>query len=288
MIVDMHYHLEPRLESVTGLLAQMQQQHVDRVALIAPGVGLVDFHGRRALARLLPWALRGPFARIGMGFYDRTLTDDQHFSVLGTRYEIYDSPDNASIGQVLAAQPDKFYGWVFVNPRQVEPLAELARWLPQPGWIGVKALPFWHRYSLAALDDVAAWCADRGWPLLIHLGNRMANGDWRYLPERHPRLKLIYAHTGVPFYREVWEYVLHRENIWVDLSNPVYVDTGARLGALKRLGAERCLYGTDGPYAGATQARMLEKIYRLPLSDREKELILGGNFVGLCDLLTAD
>ena len=35
MIIDAHYHLDPRLESMDRLLAQMREHRIDRVALIA-------------------------------------------------------------------------------------------------------------------------------------------------------------------------------------------------------------------------------------------------------------
>ena len=54
-----------------------------------------------------------------------------------------------------------------------------------------------------------------------------------------------------------------------------------RLQAVKALGAERCLYGTDGPYAHASQSKTLQAIVRLPLTDGEKERILGRNFTDL-------
>lgn len=70
MIIDAHYHLEERLETVQELLTQMDQHGLHRVALIAPGVGLVDFKGIRGAARLLPRLLMSPWPRMGMLFYD--------------------------------------------------------------------------------------------------------------------------------------------------------------------------------------------------------------------------
>jgi predicted TIM-barrel fold metal-dependent hydrolase len=54
-----------------------------------------------------------------------------------------------------------------------------------------------------------------------------------------------------------------------------------RLEAIKALGAERCPYGTDGPYAHASQSRTLQAIDRMPLTEGEKERILGGSFTDL-------
>jgi predicted TIM-barrel fold metal-dependent hydrolase len=94
-------------------------------------------------------------------------------------------------------------------------------------------------------------------------------------------LKIIYAHAGIPFYRDVWEYARDKDNVFVDLSNPAYVDEPLRLGAIKAMGTASCLHGTDGPYGHADQGTMLQAILRLPLADREKERILGANFSAL-------
>ena len=78
----------------------------------------------------------------------------------------------------------------------------------------------------------------------------------------------------MPLYREVWKYAKQQENVFVDLSNPVYVDEGVLPAVVEELGAEKCIYGTDGPYAYTCQAQMLQRIQSLRLSDSEKEQIL--------------
>ncbi|MBG7609849.1 MAG: amidohydrolase family protein [Anaerolineae bacterium] len=92
---------------------------------------------------------------------------------------------------------------------------------------------------------------------------------------------IIYTHSAVPRYREVWKYAKTKENIFVDLSSSLYTNEKILLGVLETLSAEKCLYGTDGPYAGATQKRMLDRIVRLPCSDHEREKILANNFLEL-------
>ena len=282
MIIDMHYHLEPRLESVDSLLEQMDRHDVDRVALMA---AMNDpFHLSRvavAFAAIGTSALRSPLRRLGLLMYRTTVSSSGQLSLLGKTYTIYDVPSNEDVASVMQRHSDRFYGWIFVNPRAADPLAEVERWAGQAGWLGVKTHPFWHRYPVAMLDDAAAYCEEKDWPLLIHLGADEQQGDYRYLPERHPSLKIVYAHAGVPFYQEVWDYARGKDNVYVDLSNPLYVGEQARLGAIKALGVEKCLHGTDGPYGRATQGRMLREILRLPLSDAEKERILGGNFAGI-------
>ena len=230
---------------------------------------------------LLPRLLIGRLRFLGRLLYNSTVTSDGHLSTLGIKYDLYHAPDNAYINRVLQEYPDKFYGWIFVNPKTMDPVEEVENWAGRQGWIGVKTHPFWHSYPIAMLDDVAALCVDKDFPILMHLGADQENGNYRYLPERHPRLQIIYAHAATPFFREVWNYAREKENIFVDLSSPIYMNARITAKVVEELGVERCLYGTDGPYANATQGRMLELIFRLPVSEGEKERILGRNFLGL-------
>jgi len=280
MIIDAHYHLEERIQTVGELLAQMDQHDVARAALIPAPVGPI--HMGKFIARFAAVGRKALMSRLrglGLFLYRSTVTSDGRLSVGGKTYSIHPMPDNESVARVMQAHPDRFYGWIFVNPSAADPLAEVEKWAGQPGWIGVKSHPFWHCYPVALLDDVAAYCSDRGWPLLVHLGGDQERGDYGYLPERHPKLKLVYAHAGVPFYRDVWDVAKDRDNVFVDFSSPIYVDEPVRLGAIETLGAARSLYGTDGPYGHADQGHMIQDILRLPLSDADKERILGGNFI---------
>ncbi len=279
MMIDSHYHVMPALQSVEDLLAQMQSLGVERVALIAPGVGAFSVDRLRAflvpgMARLFMLKMKKP----ALKYYREIKTPDNRFNCLGNTAEIFNTPDNDGVGRLLQAYPQRFYGWVFANPRIADPLAEAERLSASPGWIGVKALPYWHGYGLDQLDDAAAWCESKGWPMLVHLGPDRADGDYTYLPERHPRLKLIYAHAGIPCYPEIWDYVRRKPNLFIDLSNPYYVDVFVRRAALKALGPAKCLYGTDGPYGSSVLATTLPLFERLRLPPGDQQRLLGENF----------
>ena len=165
--------------------------------------------------------LTGRMRGAGLGFYRSLVTADGQFNVLGSKYAIYELPDNEKVARILRAHPDRFYGWISVNPRASDACAEAERWAGQPGWIGVKSHPFMHRYPVALLDDVAGTCSERGVPLLVHLGAEGERADFRYLPDRHRELKIVYAHAGVPAYGALWGYARDQPNVYVDLSNPL-------------------------------------------------------------------
>lgn len=279
MIIDAHYHLEEQLESVDVLLEQMQRNSIDRIALV-PRIN-EPFHLQglaKKAGELLPRMLMGRLRFPGLLLYNSTVTSNGRVSALGTKYLLYHKPDNEYVDNAIQAYPDNFYGWVFVNPKASDPMKEVERRLGRSGWIGVKTHPFWHSYPVVLLDDVTAYCAERGLPILAHSGSSREQGDYGLLPERHPRLKIIYAHAGTPLYRGIWSYAKNEESVFVDLSNPVYVDERILPQVIRSLGAEKCLYGTDGPYVNASQEMMLQRILQLNLSDYERDQILGGNF----------
>ena len=68
------------------------------------------------------------------------------------------------------------------------------------------------------------------------------------------------------------------KNVYADLagSNPVagYIEM-----AVRELGAERVLYGSDVP--GRSFGSQLAKVIGAEISDDAKKLILGGNLIGL-------
>lgn len=280
MIVDAHYHLDEQLQSVEHLLAEMKASGVERTCLIGEiAVSLKLTATAEALAKLMARMLAGKLHSVGLYFYRGTVTSKDTCVVLGRQYELHPLPDNTAVGRALKTYPDKFYGWVFVNPRAADPIAELERRVGHPGWIGVKAHPFWHRYPISALDETARWCQERNWPLLIHLGGDGQTGDFSYLPSRHHRLKILYAHAGVPFYRDVWEFAAGRENVLVDLSNAMYVIPSLLVQAVRAMGARRCIWGTDGPYGRIDRNGQIARIRSLGISEADQRRILGENLL---------
>jgi hypothetical protein len=284
MVIDAHYHLDERLETVDRLLDQMGRHGIDRTALIAAMVDpLPEGVLPMALAGVVRTALAGRLRPVGRPLYRSMVRRDGRFHMLLWSRRIYPQPDNRSVDRVMRLHPDRFCGWVFVNPGAGDPVAEAERWAGGPGWIGVKAHPFWHRYPVAMLAGVADFCSRRGWPLLVSLGPDRDTGDYRWLPERFPNLTLVYAHAGVPYFGELWEYARMKANVFVDLSGP-HLDERLRRRAVRMLGAGRCLYGTDGPYLCPDRhgrydhGRILGEVWRLPVPVAEREKIAGGNF----------
>ena len=285
MIIDAHYHLQEPMEPIDKLLDHMTRYDVSRVALMpALNTPFVIDWLTVISTRPTQKALNNKWQkRVALFVYGSTVTEGGKFRIGKRRYLIYDELDNGSVAQAMQSYPDKFFGWIMVNPNVNDPIVEINKWVGQTGWIGIKTHPFMHRYPIRMLDKVADYCVEKGWPILMHLGTTRERGDFRYLPDRHPQLKIIYAHAGLPYFRTLWEYAKDRNNVFVDLSCSL-LDESILLKAVKALGANRCLYGSDSPYGYPEKSgshdygRVLNNINLLPISDTEKKQILGDNF----------
>jgi hypothetical protein len=117
VIVDAHYHLEEQMETVEALLEQMQKHGVKRVALI-PKLN-EPFHIKpipKKASSLLPPLLMSRLRFLGLLLCNSTVTSDGKLSTLGTKYLLDHKPDNTYIQRVIQEHPDRFFGWIFVNP----------------------------------------------------------------------------------------------------------------------------------------------------------------------------
>jgi predicted TIM-barrel fold metal-dependent hydrolase len=114
----------------------------------------------------------------------------------------------------------------------------------------------------------------------------------RRLAEAFPENDLIFAHMGAygtTNARIVDAFIRLAEDhrrVWLDLSG---VALEAKIGeGVRRLGAGKLIWGTDGPYAHPDLVSFargeLEKIRRLPIGEAEKVEILGGNIARLLKL----
>ena len=271
-----------------GVIDKMDRAGVDRIVFIPALNDPIAEVSEKLLASMRTLLKRGSTRGVGELVHRATM-HDSGFRLGRKRYAIYPSPDNATVAAVLRAHPDRFLGWIFLNPaRDAKVLDTLERWRNEPGFIGVKLHPHWHDYKTEILGPLLRRCEDLGLPVLIHLGFR-ARGDFRSMASTYPKLKIIAAHAGFPFYGDLWRYKNAHPNLHVDLSSP-YIDEALARQAVRAMGPERCLYGTDAPY-GATEGdgtfdyRTIRGwVDRMPCSGRERDGILGANFAQLIEL----
>lgn len=284
MIVDCHFHVDETMLTLEKMIEGMDQNGISKTALIPPmNETMFEIHStyQYNLQRLFRFLILN-VPGIGLKIYDG-LVDDGFFKLYGNRYRIFDSPNNELVAAAIDKYPDRFLGWAAVNPTIPESVKEVESFLNKPGFIGVKAHPFMHQYSIKTLDSIAAMCQSKNIPILIHLSSE--TDSYKYLPQHYPELKIIYAHAGLPFWKKLWIYVKDQPNVFIDTSSDYLTPTIVRM-AVETMGYQKVLYGCDGPYGMekyneydyTAKKRWIDL---LPISDREKECIFGKNFLEL-------
>lgn len=268
---------------VGDALAKMDAAGVDRVALI-PAMNDPLPHTPERLLSVMRRLMRSTATRpLAEAVHRATLTPEGDLRLGGKTFGLYDRPDNEAVAQACAAHPTRFLGWIFLNPRNnPHVLDELERWRSSPGMIGVKLHPHWHDYRTDVLGPLLRRIEELGLPVLIHLGFRR-RGNFRAICDAHPKLTVISAHAGFPFFGDLWAYRGAYPNLHVDLSSP-YLDEPLARAAVSTMGPERCLFGTDAPY-GFHQAdgsydygRIRGWVERMPVSSDARERMLGARF----------
>lgn len=287
VIIDCHAHFDPRMLALDGVIEKMDRAGVDRIVFI-PALNDPLPHTPERLLAVMRALMQKRATRPLTELVHRATMRDSAIALDGERYAIYPKPDNTSLAEVLRAHPDRFLGWIFLNPaHDPDVLDTLERWRHEPGFIGVKLHPHWHDYRTEILGPLLKRCEELGLPVLIHLGFR-ERGDFRSIASTYPRLKIISAHAGFPFYGDLWRYKNAYPNLHVDLSSP-YIDETLARKAVSIMGPERCLYGTDAPYGesesdGTFDYRTIRGwVERMPFSGRKRDAILGANFMRLID-----
>lgn len=289
MIIDCHYHLEERILTVDRLISEMQKAGIDKVALMGSIIGPFA-EPSKFLINVLQLLLEHSFSR-GLGKALITnFTDRGDVKIMGQPYPIETDPDNQKVFHTVNKYPDKFLGWIFVNPRgkknQVE---EFETYKNEKGFIGVKAHPFWHRFAPVELAPVAERLAKTGKPLLIHSGFG-EGGDFEALLKKVPDLKLILAHAGFPEYADTWKKIKSLKNVYMDISQTSYASAKATREVVDMFGADRIFFGTDGPsgfhgpdnqYDYGFLKRRIEDMFA-DVKIREK--LLGESFANVVDL----
>jgi predicted TIM-barrel fold metal-dependent hydrolase len=246
MIIDCHYHLEERVFTVDRLISEMRKSGVDRIALMGSIIGPFKEPSRFLIGILQILLEHSLSRRMGKAFITN-FTDRGEVKILGKPYPIETDPDNEKVFHTVQKYPDKFFGWIFVNPRgkknQVE---EFEKYKDAKGFIGVKAHPFWHHFTPVELAPVAERLVKTGKPLLIHAGFG-EEGNFEALLNKVPDLKLILAHVGFPEYADTWKKIKTLRNVYMDLSQTSYTSERATRLAVDMFGADRLFFGTDGP-----------------------------------------
>lgn len=188
---------------------------------------------------------------------------------------------NDEVLQALQAAGKRALGFVYLNPKYVdESLQELNRCVADGPMVGVK---LWvaMRADAANLDPILRRATELNAVVFQHTWIKVSGNlsgestpmELAVLADRHPQARLICGHAGGD-----WEIgiraIRSSEHVAIDLGGGEPM-AGFTEMAVRELGPERIIYGSDVP--GRGYGTQLAKVYGAQLSTEQRQLILAGN-----------
>lgn len=176
--------------------------------------------------------------------------------------------------------------WVIVDPGKPETYQQAAEMLPDPKCMGIKIHPEEHLYPIRDHGrEIFEFAEHHEAVVLSHSGDpNSLPADLVVFANEFPGVRLILAHLGCgpkgdPTYQVRAIQQSKHGNVYADTSSAKSILPRLIEWAVKEVGPERLLYGTDSPlYFAACQRARLNSA---DISDADKELILRDNAIRL-------
>jgi len=186
--------------------------------------------------------------------------------------------------QRVVQETDGLLQWVVVNPLQPETLDQARRMLGLPKCVGIKIHPEEHCYPIVEHGRaIFEFAAQLDAVVLSHTGEpNSLPKDFTPFADDFPEVKLILAHLGHSGAKGTSHDLQVRAiqaskhgNVLTDTSSSWSILPGLIEWAVREVGAERILYGSDTPVYFTPSQRA--RIDRADLNDMEKRMILCNN-----------
>jgi predicted TIM-barrel fold metal-dependent hydrolase len=237
---------------------------------------IIDCHCHAGRGDLLtaPWNTIAPLKkylrRARRAGIERTIV----FPAFNTDYDAA----NREVAEIVARDRDRLVGFAMLHPgkdagRVRKMVGEM---VTMHGFRGVKVHGMQHMPTREVCDTVEEF----GVPLLLDVAGKAHVIDM--LAPQYPRVNFIIAHLGSfaddwRAHERVVEQLVRYPNVYADTSGVRQFDYLLR--AVRRAGARKILFGSDGPWLHP--GLELHKIRLLGLPQSEEDLILGGNALRL-------
>lgn len=185
---------------------------------------------------------------------------------------------NREVARMVAGRPDRFYGFAFVHAEhdrgRISSMVHEA--VTRFGFVGIKL----HRHDGRITREICETARVFQVPVLYDVMGEISVCE--LLAQEYPDVNFIIPHLGS--FADDWraqlaliDHLVRHPNIYADTAGVRRFDLLEQ--AVKRAGARKVLFGSDGPWLHPILE--LVKIHALELPKPEERLILSGNFLKL-------
>lgn len=221
-----------------------------------------------------PWDTAAPLESYLRWAAEAGISRTVIFAVFHSDYAVA----NRQVARIVASRPDRFWGFAFVHPqRDAGRIAAMVKAaVEQHGFRGIKL----HRHDGRITREVCEVAAAYRLPVLYDVMGEVAQVE--LFATEYPRVNFIIPHLGS--FADDWraqlamiDHLMRHPNVYTDTSGVRRFDILER--AVKRAGAAKFLFGSDGPWLHPGVE--LAKVRALKLSPDAEAKVTGGNLLRL-------
>jgi predicted TIM-barrel fold metal-dependent hydrolase len=209
------------------------------------------------------------------------LTIASPIEALMPRFKADPVTSNEKAAEVIALT-EGLLQWVVVDPLKPKTYEQADEMLALPKCVGIKVHPEEHGYAITEQGTaIFEFAARHRTTILTHSGEKNSMPeDFVKFANEFPEVRVIVAHLGLGWDNDLTHHVRaiqnsKHNNVLVDTSSALNITPGLIEWAVKEIGAELILYGTDSLLYFAPMQRA--RIDCANISDQEKKLILCDN-----------
>ncbi|ADJ27295.1 amidohydrolase family protein [Nitrosococcus watsonii] len=192
---------------------------------------------------------------------------------------------NREVARIVASRPHRFYGFAMVHSLRdrgrIYTLVKLA--VERYGFVGIKV----HRHDGRITREICETAQAFALPVLYDVMGEISVCE--LLAREYPNVAFIIPHLGS--FADDWraqlaliDHLARYPNIYTDTSGARRFDLLEE--AVRRAGAEKILFGSDGPWLHP--GLELAKVRALSLPLPKEQWVLGGNFLRLIARVRAE
>lgn len=270
MVIDGHAHMGGEYFNLPSIIRTLDDAGID-IVVLCPG------DKKRARSMTIP-DIAGEFVGDNMNFQiNKFLRKATHRKAT----QDYIDRGNEEMADVVKEAGGRVIQFYWTDPLKEDIITELGDRYERDAFKGIKLHQCIHAFKILSdeFHQVAIFAASHDLPVFIHLYSKKDITDFISVAGTY-NTNFISGHLiGIDTYIKERNRV--SDNIYFDISCPPLVPPEKIMKAMGIFGPGRLTMGSDTPYGRHNPQKAVSFVRSMPVSAREKEMILGDNLRAL-------